>query len=321
MPDEDPAAAQLREHGGEISPVKAPCSSQWQFWAPERHRGPRAAPRPPRAATVKGGHTTTSTPRVRRSPSRTVWASSRASACVPCIFQLPTTSGVRIRPRSSSAATPGQHAALEELEERAARGGHVADPVHHAGALHRRDRVPAADHRERAGVRDRPRHRRGARRERRLLEDAHRPVPDDGPGALEGGGELVDGRRADVEPHQIVRDLADGHRARRRAGVQPRRGHHVDGQPDGTPRARARFRMARAAVQPVGLQQRAADGVAQRLEERERHAAADQRARPPGRAGARPGPSLSETLAPPSTAPPGARGARRSGRAPRARRP
>jgi hypothetical protein len=53
------------------------------------------------ASAVNGGHTTTSAPLKRfGKPSRMAVASARASTSVPCIFQLPMTSGVRItRPR------------------------------------------------------------------------------------------------------------------------------------------------------------------------------------------------------------------------------
>src|SRR6266545_2081103 len=90
---------------GEISPVNAPWGSQWQFCAPS----PTAEP-PSTSATaasaVKGGHTTTSTPRGRLSPSRTDWASARASAKPPCIFQLPTTRGVRMTYPRRGASPP-----------------------------------------------------------------------------------------------------------------------------------------------------------------------------------------------------------------------
>src|SRR5213594_1706266 len=90
---------------GEISPVNAPWGCQWQFCAPS----PTAEP-PSTSATaasaVKGGHTTTSTPRGRLSPSRTDWASARASAKPPCIFQLPTTRGVRMTYPRRGASPP-----------------------------------------------------------------------------------------------------------------------------------------------------------------------------------------------------------------------
>jgi len=86
---------------------------------------------------VNGGQIATSTPRERLSPSRTAWARSRPSARPPCIFQFATTSGVRM---GGSGVVEGGHAgedaALEELEEGAARRRDVADPLGDAGGLH-----------------------------------------------------------------------------------------------------------------------------------------------------------------------------------------
>src|SRR5206468_11493284 len=78
------------------------------------------------ASALNGGHTATWTPRGRLSPSRSPVASTRASATVPCIFQLPTTSGVfigvfssgRVRQRLDARQLPP----LEALEERAGGG-------------------------------------------------------------------------------------------------------------------------------------------------------------------------------------------------------
>ena len=131
--------------GGEISPVKAPVSSQWQFCAPSITGDP-ASTSATAASAVKGGQIPTSTPRGRLSPSRTAWARSRASAGRPaCIFQLPMTSGVRIRPRPPARVGEGGHAgqdaALEELEEGAARRRDVADAAGHAGGAARRRSV------------------------------------------------------------------------------------------------------------------------------------------------------------------------------------
>ena len=80
---------------GEISPVNAPADSQWQFCAPSAIGLPDSSS-PTTWSAVKGGHRTTSTPRGRRSPSSTPAVRPRAPASVPFIFQLATTSGVRI---------------------------------------------------------------------------------------------------------------------------------------------------------------------------------------------------------------------------------
>src|SRR5439155_10418153 len=90
---------------GEISPVNAPWGCQWQFCAPSPTTEPPSTSATA-ASAVKGGHTTTSTPRGRLSPSRTDWASARASAKPPCIFQLPTTRGVRMTYPRRGASPP-----------------------------------------------------------------------------------------------------------------------------------------------------------------------------------------------------------------------
>src|ERR1044071_1289658 len=99
----------------------------------------RASATVPRA--VNGGQIATSTPRGRFKPSRTACASSLATARLPCIFQLATTNGVRISSLSPAVhlgigsvgegGDPGERAPLEELEERPARGGNVADLLGH----------------------------------------------------------------------------------------------------------------------------------------------------------------------------------------------
>src|SRR6266567_4483023 len=177
---------------GEISPVNAPWGSQWQFWAPS----PTAEP-PSTSATaasaVKGGHTTTSTPRGRLSPSRTDWASARASAKPPCIFQLPTTSGVRMCLSLLDVVEgghPGELTALQELEEGAARRRDVPDPGRHPHPVNGRDRVATAHHGEGPALADGLRHAERTGSEGLLLEDPHRPVPDHGLGPLERCREL-----------------------------------------------------------------------------------------------------------------------------------
>ena len=81
---------------GEISPVNAPCSSKYIFWAASPIlAGPMASRTAARA--VKGGPSTTSTFSTSITPRRTPRVSSTASATVLCIFQLPAMIGVRIK--------------------------------------------------------------------------------------------------------------------------------------------------------------------------------------------------------------------------------
>ena len=79
----------------EISPVCAPDGSGWQFCAPSAIALP-ASVSATTGSAVNGGHTATIAATFRFKPSRTAAASARASACMPCIFQLPMTSGVLI---------------------------------------------------------------------------------------------------------------------------------------------------------------------------------------------------------------------------------
>jgi hypothetical protein len=168
-------------------------------------------------------------------------------------------------------------ASARASEERAARGRDVADALGHAGHVHGGDGIAAADHREARAVGDGARDRDRARRERRLLEDAHRPVPDDGPRRLEHVGEPLHGPRPDVQAHQRLGDVADADRAARRAvdavshdGVHGQRQLHSPA-PGGLERAARGF-------DAIGLDQRAPDRVAQRAQEGEGHAAADEQA-------------------------------------------
>ena len=105
----------------------------------------------------------------------------------------------------------GEDLAFEELEGGAAAGGDVAHLGRLAGLLDRGDRVAAADDR-RAAVRldrrDRVADAVGALGERRELEAAHRAVPDDRLGALDGLAEERDRLRTDVKAHPAVRDVA-----------------------------------------------------------------------------------------------------------------
>ena len=119
----------------------------------------------------------------------------------------------------------------------------------------------------------------GARRERRLLEHAHRAVPHDRARALERGRELGDGGRPDVEAH---RDPAGISRIAtvRMPSVSSSAGgdDRVDGQPD---RHAARSAPARARARAASIRSRLERATRptpwpSAREEREGHPAADQ---------------------------------------------
>ena len=113
-------------------------------------------------------------------------------------------------------------------------------------------RVPAADHAERVGVRDRRGHAARAGAERLELEHAHRPVPQDRLGVGDDARVLLDGPRADVEPHEPARDLGGGHRAPFRLQRHLRRRDHVVRHLDEHATIAAR-RIARPAPRRNGL--------------------------------------------------------------------
>src|SRR3982750_2998833 len=98
----------------------------------------------------------------------------------------------------------GEGAAAEEFERRAAAGGNVRDAIGHAALLDRGDRIAAADDRRAFDRRDGVRDGVGARGELVDLEDAHRPVPDDGPGVGQQGLVLLDGLGPDVQTHTLA---------------------------------------------------------------------------------------------------------------------
>ena len=97
-----------------------------------------------------------------------------------------------------------QRLAFEELEERAAAGGDVADPVGDAELGDRRERVAAAGDRECRRCRDRLGDGPRAARERVELEHADRAVPDDGAGVGDERLEQRDRLRADVEDQVVA---------------------------------------------------------------------------------------------------------------------
>ena len=154
-----------------------------------------------------------------------------------------------------SAATPGSaRPSIHSRNAPPAVETKVKSP-RHAGMVERRDRIAAAGHRDqrpflgqrRRGLRQR--HRRCV--ERRRLERAERPVPDQRPAGLEHVGQRLDRGRADVEDHLVGGDLvhvAGAHA--RRVGGEFLRHHHVIRQMD---RAAGLLRRARrcALASPV----------------------------------------------------------------------
>ena len=226
---------------------------------------------------------------------------SSASATVLCIFQLPAIRAALRRPALTlSASTPGS-AALEQLERGTAAGRDVRE-LSARPTGQGRGRVAAADD-GRAGRRGHGLGDGGCPRRTLVLEDAHRPVPEDGP-----GGEHRLARRPrrvrgpDVERHPAVGDVDALVPARRGSAATRSASPRSVGQ--GSWRAcflrggDQRRGPPRALLSP----RRVPDGVARAPEERKAHRAADE-----DRVGELGGSAsitaiLSVTLAPPSTA-------------------
>ena len=168
-----------------------------------------------------------------------------------------------------------QHAALEKLEEGAARGGHVADP---------RPRTPACCT---AAIVSPPPITENAPRVRRppapppsvpaangaLLEHAHGPVPDDGPAPLQRGWRT--GRRSPGRcrgPSDRPGSRGRPRCARPLVASRPGAATTSTGSRSGMPRLARPLEHGRAPrPSRSGSTQRAPDAVAQRLEERVRH--------------------------------------------------
>ena len=114
-------------------------------------------------------------------------------------------------------------------------------------------------------------------------------------------GELFDAGRAEIEPHLVGGNLADRHRAARRA-VEAGATTASTGSTICTPRRRA-VSSARARASRCARSRRAiCRRRARAREKRERHAAADRGARRPSASRLSTSSILSDTLAPPSTA-------------------
>src|SRR5512142_883923 len=120
--------------GADTSPVKAPCASPCTFWAARSTDEP-ARTCPTACSAVNGGATATCTfPAAPPSPSRSSFTSATASATVLCIFQFPQTN-LRRATSLLQDLDAGQLAALDELERRAAAGGHVRHLLDEPGLL------------------------------------------------------------------------------------------------------------------------------------------------------------------------------------------
>ena len=111
-----------------------------------------------------------------------------------------------------------------------------------------------------------------ARRERLELEDAHRAVPEHVRGAADRVGEDRRGLGPDVETLPAVGDAAP----RRRSGSSASAAMSCAITTSTGTLTRPVSSSALQSVDPVGLEQRVADRVALRGEERERHRAADE---------------------------------------------
>ena len=160
---------------------------------------------------MNGGQTTRSTAENDCRRGSIASTSARPSAMVVFIFQLPATIGLRAH-HSQSLLQRGharQDLAFDELERGAAAGRDVAELVGQAGLLDGLDRLAAADDRRRARIGHGVGHGERARGEARILEDAHRAVPQHRAGCADLGVERVDGARADVDDHLVGADVVD----------------------------------------------------------------------------------------------------------------
>jgi hypothetical protein len=173
----------------------------------------------------------------------------------------------------------GQFLALEEFEGGTAAGGDVAEPVLvEAEGAHGRGRVATADDGEgagRRGVDDRLGDPTGPVGEGGELEHAHRTVPEHGLRTAQHGAEGLDGRRADVQAHLVVGHGVHRDGGGRAVGGEGRRDDDVGGQHDDVTEP---LEQVTAGIDHVLLQQGGAHGQSLRGEEGEAHAAADDEA-------------------------------------------
>ena len=165
---------------GETSPVKAPCSSGWTFWAARCTADPSRL-RPTRSRTVKGTASTISTRPIVSTRGRKLRAtkafasprscasssSRRGSGDASQRSRASTPGSARPCTYSSEAPPPVERWSIRRTEAEVVDGRQRVAAAHHAGGLRAGDAVG---------------HRFRTRRERLGLEDAHGSVPEDGLG-------------------------------------------------------------------------------------------------------------------------------------------
>src|SRR5438105_10059078 len=147
---------------------------------------------------MKSVHKPCSTPACRTSA-----ATCSVSSCKPCA-DVRTLSCLTIRARFQRRHR-GKRLALEEFEKCAAGGRDVVDILVEAELVDSRDGIAPAGDAERFRFGDRMGERFRALGKRRVLEDAHRPIPDDRARLLERACERLCGLWADVEDHLVAR--------------------------------------------------------------------------------------------------------------------
>ena len=124
-----------------------------------------------------------------------------ASAIVLCSFQLPAMNGVRLMAERLHAR---ESLALDQLQRRAAAGGHVRDAVGEPELGHRGRGVAAADDGHGIRIGDRLGDGARARGERLELEGAHRAVPEHRAGRAITSRVAARAALPDVEAHPAV---------------------------------------------------------------------------------------------------------------------
>src|SRR5262249_12567917 len=221
-PTSEPATPSSWSIATDTSPVYAPSSAQCTFCANTVRPLSTAG-----ASDVNGGQMTTSTPSGGSKEAQ----KARVSACVLNIFQLPAISIVPIlcgRNRRHAR----QLLALEQLEGGAAARRDPRDAACEAELVQRTHRVTTAHHRVCLRERNRFGHRLRALREAGPLENAHRAVPEDRPGAVQEGGDAPPRLRPDAEAEPALRDGVVRDDLRFGVGFEGRGGDHVRRQLD-----------------------------------------------------------------------------------------
>src|SRR5713226_444578 len=215
---------------GETSPVKAPAASQNMSCAPS----PTADPSKildTSARLVKGGHTATST--LAGSALRVIAETrARASATVVCIFQLPTTNGVRAMSPIQQGRDTGEVLTLKKLQGRSPAGRNVGHAVREPHLLDGRGGIAPADNSYSFRLRHRFGNRPGPRAEGREFKHAHRPIPHHCSRAGNHRSIRRGGLGSDVHPHPPRGDGFGGDDARSRVFCEAVGDNHIIGQPE-----------------------------------------------------------------------------------------